>query len=124
MPGARRLEMRDATIRICCTREGCLMIPCVKCPPTPRTRSKPSEELNSAGTGSAATYVQQECPVCGRPLLIRVEHLGQRVTCLQCRCAFVCYDPSQTPARGEESGDSLLDRAERLLALVEARARG
>ncbi len=92
-------------------------------PPTLETRSQPSENANAPGIGSAATYVQQECPVCGRPLLILVQHLGQRVTCMQCRCAFVCYDPSQRPGDGEQSGDSLLDRAERLLALLEARAR-
>ena len=78
--------------------------------------SATSHEPTLRPTGSVATYFQQDCPVCGRPLQIRVEHLGQRVRCSHCRCTFVCCDPTQVSRNREEAGRSALNRAERLLA--------
>ena len=69
------------------------------------------------------TYFQQPCPACGRRLLIRVEHLGQQVSCSHCRRAFVARDVSHDS--GDATGDrsSVLDRAERLLATLETPGR-
>jgi len=82
-----------------------------------RRSTTPSD---STSKGPVTTYFQQPCPVCGRRLLIRVEHLGQQVSCSHCRCAFVARDVSQD--RGDAAGgrSSVLDRAERLLASLES----
>ncbi len=63
------------------------------------------------------TYFVQECPTCGRSLQVRVEYLGKRVACKHCGGKFEACDPSsvQTP---EESGISLLERADELLESV------
>jgi hypothetical protein len=81
--------------------------------------SATTRELTPRRTGSVATYFQQDCPVCGRPLQIRVEHLGKRVLCSHCRCQFVCCDATQDTRDHENC--SALSRAERLLALLDRR---
>jgi hypothetical protein len=47
-------------------------------------------------TPLVATYFQQECPVCGRTLRIRVEHLGRGVVCRHCRCRFTALDETMS----------------------------
>ena len=37
-------------------------------------------------------YFQQECPICGRPLRVRVEHVGKRVSCGHCLGKFVAVN--------------------------------
>lgn len=70
--------------------------------------------------GSVATYFQQPCPTCGRRLLIRVEHLGQRLGCGHCGCSFVARDGCQCRRAEIEAGHAMLERANRLLARLES----
>jgi hypothetical protein len=85
-----------------------------------RCRSSPSE---SPQKGPVATYFQQPCPGCGRPLLILVEHLGQQVACSHCRRWFIARDVSQDRPGRPKAGCSILEQADRLLALLESEAR-
>lgn len=64
------------------------------------------------------TYFVHECPTCGRSLEIRVEYLGRLLSCRHCRGQFVASDPADNrPPRF--TSESLLRRAEELLALAE-----
>ena len=68
-----------------------------------------------------ATYYVQDCPTCGRQLQVRVEYLGKNVKCQHCGAAFSAQEPdAQRPAH--ESSDSLVARAEQLLATAEQMA--
>lgn len=62
--------------------------------------------------GAVATHFGTGCPVCGRRLLVLVEHLGRQVTCGHCGCQFVAADPT-SPAGAEPS---LLEKADQYLA--------
>jgi hypothetical protein len=66
---------------------------------------------------SNSTYFFQECPTCGRHLRIRVEYLGRAVTGVHCRRIFTASD-RQMRYDGAQADSSLLERAERLLALA------
>jgi hypothetical protein len=61
------------------------------------------------------THYVQECPVCGRPLEIRVEYLGRQVTCNHCGGHFQAVDPAGH-AKIAAPADDLLHRADALLA--------
>jgi len=64
----------------------------------------------------------QECPVCGRPLEIRVEYLGHPVSCRHCGGEFVASAPAGRPNRTTaRTAPSLLKRAEMLLRLSSQR---
>ncbi len=63
------------------------------------------------------------CPVCGRPLLIRVEHTDQEVSCRHCGGAFVASDPSPPYGPGTKPRSRLIHQAEELLQLVSERLR-
>jgi hypothetical protein len=63
-----------------------------------------------------ATYFLRDCPTCGRKVQIRVEYLGKRVACRHCHAVFEAIDPLQSAAKKSDS-DSILERAEQLLAL-------
>lgn len=65
---------------------------------------------------AGAIYYVQECPTCGRNLQVRVEYLGKRVACQHCSARFVASDPSSAAFRAEDSGASLLKRADSLIA--------
>jgi hypothetical protein len=60
---------------------------------------------------SIRNYYYQECPVCGRQLRIRVDHLGRELACSHCHGSFIARDPAiskQVPApSGDEATDSL-----------------
>jgi hypothetical protein len=43
-------------------------------------------------------FFYQECPVCGRHLRIRVEHLGRELACTHCQGNFTARDPELPPA--------------------------
>jgi len=60
-------------------------------------------------------YFLQECPVCGRPVRVRVEHLGRCVSCEHCHGRFVAYDPVSQGGRGVDRAESLLRMADFLL---------
>ena len=73
---------------------------------------------------STPTYFFQECPTCHRSLRIRVDYLGQQVTCKHCQAHFEACDPQSSTYPPEESGIALLARADKLLKAAEsARAR-
>lgn len=38
-------------------------------------------------------FFYQECPVCGRHLRIRLEHLGRELACTHCQGNFTARDP-------------------------------
>ena len=48
-------------------------------------------------------FFYQECPVCGRHLRIRVEHLGRELACTHCQGLFVARDPAMPPAPPAET---------------------
>ena len=67
--------------------------------------------------GKSPVFVQS-CPVCGRRLNVRVEHLGKIVECSHCRGKFVAADPSSQ--RGAATtAQSLLHKADLLLKRAE-----
>lgn len=66
---------------------------------------------------SGATYFTQECHSCGRSLQVRVAYLGKVVSCQHCQREFEANSAAQSVS---DSGEYLLDRAEELLATVEA----
>lgn len=68
-------------------------------------------------TTQPISYYVQGCPVCGRPLEIRVTYLGRRVTCQHCGGRFTASDPAHGHGPATDREGSLLDRAERLLRL-------
>jgi hypothetical protein len=73
-----------------------------------------------------ATYFQQSCPACGRRLLILVEYLGTNVRCRHCRRGFVardCRDAAEHRGAAGDASDSVLERADRLLAALERPSR-
>lgn len=71
-------------------------------------------------------FYHQSCPVCGRPLQVRVTLLGRRVYCQHCGGGFVATDPAlggETVAECVEDDrlaavDELLERAARQLDRV------
>ena len=69
---------------------------------------------------SNPVYYMQECPTCGRNLRVRVAYLGKRVVCQHCKSQFKAFDESTGEAPPEDSGTSVLDRADKLLASVDA----
>jgi len=64
---------------------------------------------------SKPAYFVQECPICGRPLQIRVEYLGKRLACNHCNGRFVATDSTSNPAVPSDSSSALLHRADELL---------
>ncbi len=65
----------------------------------------------------------QECPVCGRPLEVRVEYLGHRVSCLHCGGVFVASDSADRGNLLIERGNRMIRRAEQLLQMATHRLR-
>jgi hypothetical protein len=93
------------------------------CPQMPRVESEHHRTSASSDltlSDPVTTCFQQPCPACGRRLLIRVEHLGQQVSCSHCRCAFVARDISQDRGYETEQRSCSLERAERLLAALDS----
>ena len=62
---------------------------------------------------SGATYFQQECPICGRVLKVRVSYLGKQVVCQHCDGRFEACDPESAVV--DPSQSSILARADELL---------
>jgi hypothetical protein len=78
---------------------------------------------------SGAAYFNQDCPVCGRGLRVRVAYLGKQVACQHCGGRFEASDPESahypTASNSELSGLALLQRAEELIATAnQLRAKG
>jgi hypothetical protein len=72
---------------------------------------------------SNPTYFVQECPTCGRRLMIRVEHLGRRVVCQHCQGQLIATDPTSLRCDSAEPANALLRRADELLESMEQRKR-
>jgi hypothetical protein len=70
---------------------------------------------------SIPTYFDQDCPVCGRNLRIRVEYQGRQVKCRHCQGNFVACDPATGQRTEEDSGLALLQRAEELISAADSR---
>jgi hypothetical protein len=70
---------------------------------------------------SGAAYFNQDCPVCGRGLRVRVAYLGKQVACQHCGGRFEASDPESahyappSAISGSLSGLALLQRAEELI---------
>ena len=88
-------------------------------PPSDSGNRPPTTLPESAGVDPIPTYFQQPCPACGRRLLIRVEYLGESVCCRHCRRGFVARDGSARQGPTAEDENSVLARADRLLAALE-----
>ena len=67
---------------------------------------------------SNPTFFVQECPICGRRLQIRVEYLGRSVVCQHCQGRLVAADPANHRCDCAESANSLIRRADELLASI------
>lgn len=72
---------------------------------------------------SNSTYFVQECPTCGRRLLVRVEYLGRRVACQHCRGWFIALDAASCRYPNSDSTPALLRRADELLETSSRRAK-
>lgn len=70
---------------------------------------------------SGAAYFQQECPVCGRHLRVRVAYLGKLVACQHCGGKFRASDPDSGVLPPSDSGMALIERAEQLLETARIR---
>ena len=69
---------------------------------------------------SSPTYFSQECPTCGRKLMIRVEYLGKLLVCQHCHGKLHARDPARIDEAEEPS--KIMRRADELLASVDHRA--
>ncbi len=69
-------------------------------------------------------FYYQDCPICGRTLLIRVEYLGRQLICQHCRGHFTAQDPQSVRPASEERSQNLLDRANQLLNSLHVPAHG
>ena len=61
------------------------------------------------------------CPVCGRPLQVRVEYVGRLITCRHCGGSFVAGNPFCPNDPMAERNSHLLRKAERLLEIAKRR---
>lgn len=64
---------------------------------------------------SSTVFFDQECPICGRLLQIRLTYLGRKVACQHCHGEFEACDPDSAAYPPSESGITLLQRAGQLL---------
>ena len=71
-----------------------------------------------------STYFNQECPICGRGLRVRVEYQGKNVYCQHCKGQFLACDPSGDVPEPSDSGIGLLRRADELLLAAKKRQVG
>jgi predicted RNA-binding Zn-ribbon protein involved in translation (DUF1610 family) len=62
-----------------------------------------------------STYFVQECPTCGRRLMIRVEYLGRKMVCQHCQGLLIASDPATVRADCPDHGAAILQRADELL---------
>lgn len=70
---------------------------------------------------SGAAYFNQECPICGRHLRVRVAYLGKLVVCQHCGGRFEAFDPENGGSPPQDSGMALLQRADELIASANQR---
>jgi len=85
---------------------------------TPLTATNPNRKPPVERT--SAIWFHSQCKVCGRRLLIRLSLLGHRVGCPHCGHCFTAMEPRSDTT--DSSPETVLDRANRLLARLEAAA--
>lgn len=74
--------------------------------------AKPRQDSGPTREGHVATHFNTECSVCGRRLLVPIDHLGRLLACGHCGCRFIAADP----ASHAELSPSLPERADQQLA--------
>jgi len=67
-------------------------------------------------------YFDQECPICGRNLRVRVQYQGRRVVCQHCRGEFEACDPQNAEYPPSDSGIALMQKADDLLSSADSRS--
>ena len=72
---------------------------------------------------SSSTFFAQDCPTCGRKLLIRVEHLGTLLVCQHCRGQFYARDPASVSIDEAVESSTILRQTDEFLAAVGRRRR-
>jgi hypothetical protein len=80
--------------------------------------SKSSEaiKLTESMMPAKNTYLQN-CPVCGRPLMISPEYRGRNLNCLHCGGKFTAIDPASPVFAVQNASSALINRADQLLDL-------
>ena len=68
---------------------------------------------------ASTVYFDQECPICGRLLQVRLAYLGRKVACQHCHGEFEAADPAHSSIPIVDGGSSILRRADELLDSVE-----
>ena len=63
----------------------------------------------------AATFFHRHCPICARPLQIRIEYLGRTVRCPHCGAEFTARDAPEQP-----DDSAILQRVSQLLGETES----
>lgn len=61
------------------------------------------------------SHIVEECPVCGRPVAIRCEHLGHRVVCQHCGGGFVVTEEGARAPEWMPKCERLMEAADRVL---------
>ena len=64
---------------------------------------------------ASTMYFDQECPICGRLLQVRLAYLGRKVACQHCHGEFEACDPDSAVYPPSDSGIATLQRAGQLL---------
>ncbi len=65
---------------------------------------------------AVTTFFQQECPVCGRHLRVRIEYLGRQIACRHCGHRMIAADSPSPSSRRDASVHAALQRANQWLA--------
>lgn len=65
-----------------------------------------------------ATPFTQNCPICGRRVHVSHDHRKLTIVCQHCHGAFLAHDPQTRGAGSHDQTDSLMLRADRLLAML------
>lgn len=65
------------------------------------------------------TSCLQTCPVCSRPLQVKVQFLGQTVVCQHCRGTFLARDPATSKCEPDDRRRSLLQRVDAILEMLQ-----
>ncbi len=87
----------------------------------PRRTFANSITVNGDTVMCTGTFFLQACPTCGRQLQVHVQHLGKMVSCQHCHGRFTATDPSAVNVVEPSASDSLIARADELIASTSSR---